>query len=269
MPPAPLISTDFRVFGPDHLGALLAIGVFAAGISLWLRRLTHAGRHAAHRRALTCGLLAGGLLLNAIVAEIWEIRSGVWDLRSSAPLHLCDFALFVTITVFVRTAYTSRSATNRAPLDQWLYELTWFWAIAGTVQALLTPEIDDRFPQPRFIFFFVMHGGIVAGALILTFGLGFRPARGAVWRAWLVTNILAVLVLGLNGLIGANYMYLCGPPANPSLYDHFGPWPWSLLMLEAIGTLLFIVCYCPFWLANRLRDAQTHTQPATGAFDGN
>jgi uncharacterized membrane protein YwaF len=49
----------------------------------------------------------------------------------------------------------------------------------------------------------------------------------------------------------ANYMYLLGPPENPTLYDMFGPWPWALLTLVVVGTLIFLICYTPFWPGNR------------------
>jgi uncharacterized membrane protein YwaF len=66
----------------------------------------------------------------------------------------------------------------------------------------------------------------------------------------------------INGLINwlaepsgepANYMYLCGPPKKATLYDLFGPWPWALLPLIGIGTLILALCYTPYWIADALR----------------
>jgi len=133
------------------------------------------------------------------------------------------------------------------------YELAYFWALGGSTQAVLTPELESGFPHPAFVVFFTSHGAVLVAVAILTIGLGLRPRRGALLRTWAVTNALAAIVAGVNWLIAANYMYLCGPPLRPSLYDYFGPWPWSLLTLEAVGTLVLALLYAPFWIADRRR----------------
>jgi hypothetical integral membrane protein (TIGR02206 family) len=119
------------------------------------------------------------------------------------------------------------------------------------VQALLTPDLNDAFPNPAYFAYFAEHGGIVVAVVVMTAGLGMRPGRGALWRVWLLTNALTIPIAAINAVLGSNYMFLCGPPENPSIYDYFGPWPWSLITLEVVGTAILALCYLPFWLSCR------------------
>jgi uncharacterized membrane protein YwaF len=80
------------------------------------------------------------------------------------------------------------------------------------------------------------------------------------WRAWWVTLTLAVLVFGINFAIDANYMYLREKPPSPSLFDVFGPWPWMLLSLAVVGTLLLSILYAPFWGYDRVRARRRRLQ---------
>jgi len=68
-----------------------------------------------------------------------------------------------------------------------------------------------------------------------------------VWRPIGILAAYAVIVGAFDAISGANYMYLCRKPANPSLLDWFGPWPWYLCGGAALGLLLF----CALWLPVR------------------
>jgi hypothetical integral membrane protein (TIGR02206 family) len=85
------------------------------------------------------------------------------------PLHLCDIA-----------AMTAGFALlTRHPA---LCALTYFWGLAATLQALLTPAIGLGFPSWPFITFFIQHFAIVAAALYLPVVEGWRPKR-PLWKA--------------------------------------------------------------------------------------
>jgi uncharacterized membrane protein YwaF len=57
----------------------------------------------------------------------------------------------------------------------------------------------------------------------------------------------------VDWVLDSNYGYLRAKPAQASLYDYLGPWPWYLLSLEALAVALFLLCYAPFALLDRLR----------------
>ncbi len=184
-----------------------------------------------------------------VIAQTHRVVMDTWSWQESLPLHLCDIAVFVVAAVLLGVGWRNPPAR----VCQRLYELAYVWAIAGTTQAVLTPDLAEGFPHPVCISYFALHGGIIVGVLIMTIGLRVRPQPGAVWRVWWTTLLLSLVVMFINWALDANYMYLCGPPEHPSLFDLFGRWPWSLLPLAAMATVLIVLCYAPFWLLDRLR----------------
>lgn len=232
----------FDVFSAEHvvtLGVVVAV-TFAVGLLL---RFTRSSANGPAVRAAVCYALAITLVGAQVAGDIVEIQLGRYTIQRSLPLHLCDIGAFVSALALILAA----RPPHRDSLGRWqtLFEAAYFWGLGGTTQALLTPVIDDPFPHPMFIVFFVAHGSILC-AVGAMFGMGFRPGRGFVLRVWLLSTGLAACVMPVNWLLGANYMFLCGPPENPSLYDYLGPWPWSILSLEALGFVILCVLALPF-----------------------
>src|SRR5258706_291397 len=96
------------------------------------------------------------------------------ELVYALPFQLCDAAIFVSaFALWFRR--------------QILVEVTYFWGLAGTIQAIITPDLPQHFPSFPFIQYYVAHGGVVAAALFLVVGLGQWPRRLAVlWGAVLI-----------------------------------------------------------------------------------
>jgi hypothetical integral membrane protein (TIGR02206 family) len=222
----------------------LLLGGVATACGVWLLRQTAGGANEMRVRRAVCWSLAALLVLSAVAGQMGRIHAGVWRLDESLPLHLCDLGVFLVALVLWGVGL-QRSIEARW---QRLFELAFVWGLGGTLQAVLTPDIDDHARTLDCTRYFILHVGIIVGVLLLTLGLRLRLERGAPGRVWIVTLALAVVVFGLNRLTGGNYMYLSGPPAHASLYDYFGPYPWSLLTLVFVGTGLIWLCYLPFWL---------------------
>jgi len=185
-----------------------------------------------------CDSLALVLVLNKLVSLGHFATHEEEPWHELLPLHLCDWATFTGVVALV---------TRRALA----FELTWFWAMAGTTQALLTPDLAVRPPEISWYTFYLSHGGVVAAALLLTWGAGMRTRPWAAFRIFAWSQLYLATVLGLNGLLGTNYGYLCAKPENPSLLDHLGPWPWYLLSLEGLALALFWLLDLPFRLTER------------------
>jgi hypothetical integral membrane protein (TIGR02206 family) len=232
-----LANGTFRLFGTAHVVAIVLTIAVPVALSLWVRR---AGESSRASRAV-CGVLAGMLVLNEGVYYVQSyLTLGVGVLvRECLPLHVCGIAAYLTAWALVRRR-------------RWAYEVSYFWGLAGTFQAILTPNLTVDFPAYRFFQFFVTHSGIVAAVLLMTWGLRMRPRLRAVWRVFLLSNALVVVIGALNWALDANYMFLCKPPVGNSPF-FFAPWPWYILVLEGVGMVMFLLLYAPFPLADALR----------------
>ncbi len=239
-------AVPFVLFGGAHLAAVSIIAIVTTALIVALRR------EATLRRAV-CWSLATLLLGNVVYAEVYWIATGTWRVGHSLPLHLCDMAHFAAAAALY-VAGRGLLDANAAKRSRWntVFELAYYWGLAGTVQALITPDIGVGYPHPECFRFFASHGTIVASVLVLVIGLRIRPRPWSALRVWAMTNVLVPPVMLFNWLTGSNYMFLCGPPANPSVYDYFGRWPLSLITLEIAALLVMTLCYSPFWIINRL-----------------
>lgn len=231
----------FRLFGPSHLTVLAATAAVTAALVLLARRAPRAGRPGADRtaRRVAWGLAALLLLDEAAVLAL-DAHADLHGLKDHLPFQLCDWVIFAAVAALV---WQRRLA----------YELAYFWGLGGTLQALITPDLAEDFPSLHFVTFQVLHASVVIAVLYLTLGLGMRPRWRSLRRAWLWLQVYAVVTALVDWLLDSNYGYLRGKPAQASLYDYLGPWPWYLLSLEALAVLLFVVCYAPFALLDRLR----------------
>ena len=74
----------------------------------------------------------------------------------------------------------------------------------------------------------------------------FSVSMKSVFKSMIVLNILAMIAFIANLMTGANYMFLARKPANPSILDYLGPYPWYILSLELLALIMFILLYLPF-----------------------
>ncbi len=193
------------------------------------RRLSRRGR-----------LLLGRFLALVLIgyAAVMYARMGIRGELSAAyalPLELCHWVMIACVVTLLRP---TRLAS----------ELAYYWGLAGTSQALFTPDIVLGFPSWEFIQFFWSHGAVLLAVLYIVAGQGFRPGPGSGWRAFAALNVYALVVGAIDWTFGWNYGYLCAKPARPSLLDVLGPWPWYLLSVEVIAAVSFSLLYLPWRL---------------------
>jgi len=219
----------FAIWGPDHLAVLAALAAASAALLLGRRRLV-GRREARVRRAVAVALLGN---------ELVSWLGAAWQGAVRVPLQLCDLALALTVWAL----WSLRPGAS---------ELAYFWGLAGSLQAVLTPDLQQRFPDYWWVKFFVTHGGIVLGAVYLAVSGRVAPTHRSVWRVWALTNGYACAAGLINWAFGTNYGYLARKPSQPSLLDAFGPWPWYILAMEAASLASCYLCYAPFAMARRM-----------------
>jgi hypothetical integral membrane protein (TIGR02206 family) len=144
------------------------------------------------------------------------------------PLQLTDAVTLVSIAALWR------------PDRPLLVELLYFWALSATLQAIVTPDVGEPFPDLLFFAYFATHSGAFLAACLLVFGTRRVPRAGAVLRVYAVTVAFACLAAVGTVVTGGNYMFLRRKPARGSLLDLMGPWPVYIFGGALLGLLLFM-----------------------------
>ena len=194
--------------------------------------------------------LARALAVLLVVNQIayYVAVRGSLTISGSLPLGLCEAATFVSAAaLWWRVAL--------------LIELTYFWGVGGSIQALLTPMVSAKFPSFYIIQYYIDHSGIVIAALLLVVGLKELPRVGAARRTIAITAAYAAVVFGIDKLTGGDYLYLMSRPSTFSLLSLMGPWPWYVLGVFVVGIIIIVVLDQPL----RLARSRASIQPASVA----
>jgi hypothetical integral membrane protein (TIGR02206 family) len=166
------------------------------------------------------------------------VARGTWSVERNLPLHLTDVVTIVSVLAL----WTGRPR---------LVELTYFWALTASLQAVLTPNLTEATATIFVFTFFIGHSGAVVAAILLVFGRHIVPRAGAVRRVFAATLAVAAAAAVGNLLTGGNYMFLREKPSTASLLDAMGPWPLYILSAAALGLVLFWLLDLPFRARSR------------------
>jgi hypothetical integral membrane protein (TIGR02206 family) len=220
------MTTNFQLFGPAHLFILCAVPLLA-GVLAWVQRSLAPGT-----KWLRLGLATVFLMDTVLYYGDMAVR-GQLTFPDHLPLELCDASLFLMIVVLFT-------------LGKPLFDLAYYWALAGATMALLTPNLLEPFPSFGTVQFFIAHGLIVASALYLVWSRQLQPRPGSVGRAMLALNIYAAVVGTFDYFFKTDYMYLRTKPQNASLLNFLGPWPWYIAATEGVALGLFLLMSLPY-----------------------
>jgi len=205
----------------EHIAALVVTALVAAVLVAGARRWGDAWAVPV-RRALALVILGG------FVGEqlVYAFR-GLWSVEVNLPLQLTDAVTLAAVAALWR------------PDSALLVELVYFWALSASLQAVLTPDLGQSFPDALFLTYFATHSGAIAAACLLVFGERRTPRPGAVWRVFGATAAFAVLAAVATVATGGNYMFLRRKPASGSLLDSMGPWPVYIAAAAALALVMF------------------------------
>jgi hypothetical integral membrane protein (TIGR02206 family) len=213
---------------PGAYGAFVGVAALACALACRAGR-----RRPGPWRVVVARVVAVALWADAVSWIVALVVQGTFSLKTSLPLALCNMAVLVA----------GAACWWRTPV---LVELTYFWGLAGTLQAVVTPDLNVGFPHLVFFQYVIAHLGIVVAAVFLVVGMGITPRAGAVWRTLAITAGYTTAVGIVDALSGADYMFLRQPPANWTLLRVLGPWPWYVVSAAGVGLVLFVVLDVPF-----------------------
>lgn len=213
-----------RLFSSEHIAAIVATAVGAVLVAVAARRLGDRPAATTLARVLAVVMLTG-----FVVEQITYAVRGTWSLRFHLPLQLSDAVTLVAVAALWR------------PRRGVLTELVWFWALTASLQAVLTPDLADTFPDVLYFTFFATHAGAILAASLLVVGMRLHPRPGSVRRVYAITvSFAALAALGCLAT-GGNYMFLRRKPAGGSMLDPLGPWPWYIAAAAVVGLAMLLV----------------------------
>lgn len=228
------MTQPFVIFGSSHLTAIALTLAAPAALSSWTRRSRRAQTDRTIRRALAAVIaLNWALWMYLLYAKNWL------NIGNEIPLNLCDWA---TVATFVALAWPGQKS----------FELAYFWALCGTLQAIITPDCIYDFPDAQFTLFFVYHGAIIASVLYLVFGRGMRPYPSSIPRVIGWTVLYAATAGAADAWLGTDYGFLRAKPDHTTFLDVLAPWPWYLPELAVAALVLMAVFYAPFFIRDRI-----------------
>jgi len=221
------MTSKFEAFTPEHAApVLVAIAVGWIATTLALRSSERMQRVIGTALSLT-------VLLAIVLGSLIVYLRGEFNLREDLPLYLCRIiAWTIPLVMWTRNRF-------------WL-GIFYFWILAGTLQAIITPDLAEGFPDYFYFRYWFLHAGLV---VVIVYGLIIYRVRinwKDFWRAVLFAQLYIVVVHLLNLGLGSNYSYTVQKPPGGSVLDLFGPWPWYVLGGEILMFILFLVLMRPF-----------------------
>jgi hypothetical integral membrane protein (TIGR02206 family) len=158
---------------------------------------------------------------------------GKWEISKELPVHLCSISgLICCFIMFI--------PKNKR---QFLFEFLFYCGIIGGIQAIFTPLLDDYGGYNFFyIQFFFKHAMIIAFPIYLRNNLGMKLTKFSWFKTYFALNVLMILLIQLNNILGSNYMYVNVPPAvdNPMV---IGEWPTYLYWWELFVLILILLVF--------------------------
>lgn len=223
------INYDFEPWSHQHiiplaLFIILGIGLIRYGIT--------ASDTAKWKTPYHLSLLLPASIVLWMILRLWRNE---FDPKEDLPLHMCNL-----VTFFIPFVFHPRIRQRR------IFGVIYFWVLAGTLQAVLTPGLEQAYPHYWYFRYWLVHCGLVILILYAVMVLKFRPSWRDLWTAMITMNILFVIAYAFNLWLGSNYLYTMHKPLQPSLLDFFGPWPIYILVSEVVALLFFLIYFFPF-----------------------
>lgn len=171
---------------------------------------------------------------------IVNLYHGEFNYREDLPIHVCRF---LAVASPVAILYQHRFTLG----------VFYFWIMVGTLNAVLTPDLEFGYPHWTYWVYWLMHVGLIILPLFyvnnLQVKIQLRDIKNAFWMA----NLYLLLSLGLNLLLGSNYMYSLEKPPSATILDYMGDWPIYLFSVQILGLVLFIIAYAPMYILRKFK----------------
>jgi hypothetical integral membrane protein (TIGR02206 family) len=230
---------EFHSFSLQHFGILFVLALVAIVLIANGRK----AKYFVQRN--TAIFLASLIFTSEVIEALVMIINGQYDYHTHLPLFLCDIAALLLPWIIYNH--------NR----KWI-GILYFWAMAGTLQALITPDLEEGFPSFEYFRYFLMHGGIVITVLYTVIIFRIRISWKDLFNAVMYAQLYLLCIHLVNVAFHFNYSYTIEKPPGPTVLDLFGPWPWYIFWGEMLMIVLFLILLLPFLF--RRKDYKTNEE---------
>jgi len=146
----------FITFGSQHMWAMVS------SLILLLIFIWSAKKYFSERQQWIFGLVISTLpFLAYLIRVILVVQLEGALIQEELPLHICRVvSIFLPIMIFLK--------------HRKMFAILYFWIMAGTTNAVLTPDLQEAFPHYSAWSYFIMHCGEIVVVLYSLFIFKFK-----------------------------------------------------------------------------------------------
>lgn len=227
---------DFKYFTLPHFIPLIIMGIIIFLIYKYKQQIF------IYKYEKNIRLSLAFILIISDMSYFWQKMYIGSDIKDHLPLTICGWAAIL-------------SALALLSGSQFLFDIVYFWILAGSFNALITPAvITDSGPDHfRYYQFWFEHLGIFISVFYMIFILKLRPTWRSFIRSFTALSLLALFSIYVNTQIsGANYLFLATTEIGESALN-FLPTNIVLraILMAMIMLILYFIAYLPYFLKDR------------------
>lgn len=238
-------TVEFTNFSPAHFLPIVVAAVMIFLIYRYRNRIRELKRESIFRYVLAFSLIISEM------AYYWRLVA----MPSLGPNPVDNLPIAVCGWVAIFGSYMLVGKSRH------LFDICYFWTLAGSVFALITPTVISYTGPTRFRYyqFWAEHLLSFVGIFYMIFVHKMRPTFKSMIKSYVGLVILAAIAYWANQLIGpgANYLFMARPEDTPSILDILPPnFALRLVIMAAAVTALFFVAYLPWYVMDRKKAAR-------------
>ena len=239
---------EFSLFTPAHFAPVLLL---IAAIML-IRHFRVQIRRSRHEE--TMRYILAFMLIISDMSYYWRLV-GMPSLHpgpvENLPIGVCGWAVIFCSYMLIGK-------------KQFLFDISYFWLLSGSLFALITPTPLTYTGITRFRYyqFWMEHTLGYVAIFYMIFVHGMRPTIRSAVRSYVALVAMAVIAYGVNRMIpGANYLYMARPEAAPSVLDIL-PANFALRtsIIVLVITAMYALAYLPWAIADRRKQKMEKTK---------
>ena len=223
----------FFAYGLSHLVVMLISLFLLAAIFIARKKLSY------QQNLLIGRSFSIFLAITVVIYTLFEIALGRFTIAQDLPLSTCNLFCILAPWLFWRPKLN-------------YFVVVYFLVMAGTLQAVITPDLYVGFPSYAFFKYWIIHVGLVLLVIHYLVCFELYPTTKSMLNAFGWLNIYVLVLMPINYILDANYFYLMAKPINPSVLDYFGPWPVYIVVAEFLVMGFFAIALLPVILVKKM-----------------